>query len=90
MIKELLKPIILGIFIIIGVYIHTEQTKYEITTIPFDKGVGYHILNKKNGEVISRVISPINGEIKTISVLLDGRSYIFDDKEIVDWNTITE
>tara|TARA_R110002072_G_scaffold56154_2_gene145694 strand:+ start:1798 stop:2061 length:264 start_codon:yes stop_codon:yes gene_type:complete len=76
MIKELLKPIILGIFIIIGVYIHTEQTKYEITTIPFDKGVGYHILNKKNGEVKSRVVS--NGKQQILIIKWDDYGYFLE------------
>ena len=90
MIKELLKPTILGVLIIIGVYIHTEQTKYEITSISTSVGVGYHILNKKNGEVVSRVISLKDGEKRTVRVLLDGRGRMFNDNEIEDWTKLTE
>ena len=89
LIKELIKPTILGIFIIIGVYIHTEQTKYEITSISnvSEKLVGYHILNKKNGYVVSRVISLRDGEKKEIWVGLKiGDGSMFTDNDIIDLN----
>ena len=51
MIRENLKPIIIGLSFIIGVIIYTEQTKYVLINNTSQGSVRYLLLNRKTGEV---------------------------------------
>ncbi len=55
--KELYKSLILGISFIIGIFIYTEQTKYELHKGSSDGFIKYLILNKSNGDVSTYFIN---------------------------------
>jgi hypothetical protein len=61
MIKEILKPLILGFSIIIGVIIYTEQTKYLLIDSDTESpGEDYYLLDRSNG-VVKKISQEDNG-----------------------------
>lgn len=84
MIKENIKPIIIGLFFIIGVIIYTEQTKYEI--VDNDTGWGgidYLLLNKKSGETIRYIWDYEEDTIDIHKITKDGET-TYDIKKVED------
>ena len=87
MIKEIIKPLIIGISIIVGVLIYTEQTKYELIDNDTDYGgVNHLLLNKKSGEVryfkgVGRKEIELFKIDKNGNTTLDKTEYIDNTKE---------
>ena len=86
MIKELLKPTILGLSFIIGILIYTEQTKYEFIDDDKTNGIlNYYLLNKKNGEVIR--ITSYGGnmnEVQEHRIISPNGKIIINKLEVID------
>ena len=73
MIKENLKPIILGLSFIIGVIIYTEQTKYVLVDSDTEwGGVNYYLLNRTSGEVFHYTFG--EDVIETTRITKDGKT----------------
>ena len=78
MIKEIIKPLIIGISIIVGVLIYTEQTKYVVINNNSDNDnnsdLNYFLLNRTNGEVVRNYYLPSNKSIINIRVNENGET----------------
>lgn len=85
MIKELLKPTILGLSFIIGVLIYTEQTKYEFIDDDETNGIiNFYLLNKKNGEVVRITSYGGNIEIQEHRIISPNGKIIINKLEVID------
>ena len=81
MIKENIKPIILGLSFIIGVIIYTEQTKYVLVDNDESDNLNYFLLNRTNGEVSSYYLR--NGNVEVRRVKKSGKT-TFNENKIED------
>lgn len=72
MIKENIKPIIIGVSFILGIIVYTERTKYEVVhTSSFERAAVFTVVNKTNGETVTYV-SP-SFKILPFKTTLDGK-----------------
>lgn len=89
MIKEIIKPLIIGISIIVGVLIYTEQTKYELIDNDTDNGgVNHLLLNKRSGEVRRFYLNGSEETMYLRTIDINGNT-TKNKTEIID-NTIEE
>lgn len=71
MIKENIKPIIIGVSFILGIIVYTERTKYEVVhTSSSERAAVFTVVNKTNGETVTYVSALKTGPFKTT---LDGK-----------------
>ena len=68
MIKEFLKPLIIGFSIIIGVIIYTEQTKYLLIDSDINSPTeDYYLLDRSNG-VVKKISQEDNGSRRYLRI----------------------